>query len=40
MKLDFQIALALSFLALSPSLIAENVQDSKNIVCATSTARP
>jgi len=38
MKVAFQISLALCSLALAPSLIAENVQDSQNIVCATGTA--
>ena len=38
MKVAFQISLALCSLVLAPSLIAENVQDSQNIVCATGTA--
>lgn len=38
MKNTFKSSLALFSLALSPLLFAENVQDSQNIVCATSTA--
>jgi hypothetical protein len=38
MKLAFHISLALCSLAIAPSLVAENVQDSQNIVCATATA--
>lgn len=38
MKRTFKISLVLCSFALAPSLIAENVQDSDHIVCATSTA--
>ena len=38
MKLAFQIPLALCSLAIAPSLVAENVQDSQNMVCAIGTA--